>query len=151
MQLMGVVIPRLEDLQKNQGEQGRKQIQQYTRYLTVILALFQSFMLARLLSSIQGPPVVLNPGLPFLVNTTIVLTASAMFILWIGELITANGVGNGASLLIFLGIASRLPVIDPQHLRIRSNRSITAMGRRRFDTNLPRTGRLNCGVATRRA
>lgn len=111
MQLMGVVIPKLEDLNKNQGEQGRKQIQQYTRYATVVLALFQSFMLARLLTSIQGPAVVLTPGLPFLINTTIVLTASALFIMWLGELITANGVGNGASLLIFLGIASRLPVM----------------------------------------
>jgi len=111
MQLMGVVIPKFEDLQKNQGEQGRKLLQQYTRYATVGLAIFQSLMLARLLGTIQSPPVVLTPGLPFLVNTTIILTASAMFIMWIGELISDRGVGNGASLLIFLGIASRLPVM----------------------------------------
>ena len=111
MQLMGVVIPKFEDLQKNQGEQGRRQIQQYTRYACVGLAVFQSFMLARLLMSIQSPAVVLTPGIPFLINTTIVLTASALFIMWLGEMITANGVGNGASLLIFLGIASRLPVM----------------------------------------
>jgi preprotein translocase subunit SecY len=111
MQLMGVVVPKFEDLQKNQGEQGRKQLQQYTRYATVGLAIFQSFMLARLLGTIQNPPVVLTPGVPFLINTTIILTASAMFVMWIGELISDRGVGNGASLLIFLGIASRLPVM----------------------------------------
>ncbi len=111
MQLMTVVVPKLEELQKQSGEQGRKQLQQYTRWATVVLAAFQSFMLANLLTKIHGPDVVLTPGLPFLINTTIVLTASAVLIMWMGELITERGVGNGASLLIFLGIASRLPVM----------------------------------------
>ncbi len=111
MQLMTVVVPKLEELQKQSGEQGRKQLQQYTRWATVVLAAFQSFMLANLLSKIHNPDVVLTPGLPFLVNTTIILTSSAVFIMWMGELITERGVGNGASLLIFLGIASRLPVM----------------------------------------
>jgi preprotein translocase subunit SecY len=111
MQLMSVVIPKFEELQKNSGEQGRKQLQQYTRFATVGLAAFQSVMLANLLTKIQAPPVVLHPGLPFIVNTTIILTASAVFIMWMGEIITERGVGNGASLLIFLGIASRLPVM----------------------------------------
>lgn len=111
MQLMSVVIPKLEELQKNSGEQGRKQLQQYTRFATVGLAAFQSAMLANLLTKIQGPPVVLHPGLPFIINTTIILTACAVFIMWMGEIITERGVGNGASLLIFLGIASRLPVM----------------------------------------
>jgi preprotein translocase subunit SecY len=111
MQLMSVVVPKLEELQKQSGEQGRKQLQQYTRYACVVLAGFQSFMLANLLMKIQNPPVVITPGLPFLINTTIILTASAVFIMWMGELITERGVGNGASLLIFLGIASRLPVM----------------------------------------
>lgn len=111
MQLMTVVVPKFEDLQKNGGDQGRKQLQQYTRWATVGLAVFQSFMLANLLTKIHNPSVVLTPGLPFVINTTIVLTASALFIMWIGELITDRGVGNGASLLIFLGIASRLPVM----------------------------------------
>ena len=111
MQLMTVVVPKLEELQKQSGEQGRKQLQQYTRWATVVLAAFQSFMLANLLTKIHNPDVVITPGLPFLVNTTIVLTASAVFIMWMGELITDRGVGNGASLLIFLGIASRLPVM----------------------------------------
>jgi preprotein translocase subunit SecY len=111
MQLMTVVVPKLEELQKQSGEQGRKQLSQYTRFATVGLAAFQSFMLANLLSKIHSPDVVLTPGLPFLINTTIILTASAVFIMWMGELITDRGVGNGASLLIFLGIASRLPVM----------------------------------------
>jgi preprotein translocase subunit SecY len=122
MQLMSVVFPKLEELQKHSGEQGRKQLAQYTRYATVALAGFQSFMLARLLMSIQnaqgihdvvpnaGPALLF--GIPLFVwVATLILTASALFIMWIGELITANGVGNGASLLIFLGIASRLPVM----------------------------------------
>jgi preprotein translocase subunit SecY len=111
MQLMTVVVPKFEDLQKNGGDQGRKQLQQYTRWATVGLAVFQSFMLANLLTKIHNPNVVLTPGLPFVINTTIVLTASALFIMWMGEMITDRGVGNGASLLIFLGIASRLPVM----------------------------------------
>lgn len=111
MQLMTVVIPKLEELQKHSGEQGRRQVQQYTRYATVVLGGFQSFMLAKLLVTIHNPDVVTTPGIGFLINTTLILTASAVFIMWLGELITERGVGNGASLLIFLGIASRLPVM----------------------------------------
>jgi len=122
MQLMSVVFPKLEELQKHSGEAGRKQLAQYTRYATVVLATFQSFMLARLLMSITNSAGVHDvvpfpgPGLLFGIPlfvwvATLILAASAMFIMWIGELITANGVGNGASLLIFLGIASRLPVM----------------------------------------
>ena len=109
MQLMAVVIPKLEDLQKNSGEAGRRQLSQYTRYLTVFLAGMQSYMLARLLTQIHGPDVVLVSGPIFLFSATVILTASALFIMWLGEVITERGVGNGASLLIFLGIASRLP------------------------------------------
>ncbi|HEY9870497.1 MAG TPA: preprotein translocase subunit SecY [Candidatus Obscuribacterales bacterium] len=111
MQLMTVVIPKLEELQKHSGEQGRRQVQQYTRYATVVLGGFQSFMLAKLLMTIHNPDVVTTPGIGFLINTTLILTASAVFIMWLGEIITERGVGNGASLLIFLGIASRLPVM----------------------------------------
>jgi preprotein translocase subunit SecY len=110
MQLMTFALPALEEKQKS-GEAGRKELQQYTRYGTVVLAIFQSLMLANLLTKIVNPPVVLTPGPLFLVTTTIILTACAVFIMWIGELITDRGVGNGASLLIFLGIASRLPVM----------------------------------------
>ncbi|MBS1998078.1 MAG: preprotein translocase subunit SecY [Cyanobacteria bacterium SZAS LIN-2] len=109
MQLMTVVIPKLENLQKEQGEQGRRQLSQISRVVTVFLAIFQSFMLAKLLSNFPG--VVIHPGPLFLINTTVVLTSCAVFIMWMGEIITERGVGNGASLLIFLGIASRLPVM----------------------------------------
>lgn len=111
MQLMSVVVPKLEELQKHSGEQGRRQLQQYTRVACVVLAIFQSAMLANLLTKIQNPPVVLAPGPLFMVSTTIILSACAVFVMWMGELITERGVGNGASLLIFLGIASRLPVM----------------------------------------
>lgn len=113
MQLMGVVVPKLEELQKHSGEQGRRQLQQYTRYATVVLAGFQSFMLSKLLLQIHSPSVVTVPpemAPLFLFTATVILVASALFIMWLGEQITERGVGNGASLLIFLGIASRLPV-----------------------------------------
>lgn len=112
MQLMSVVIPKLEDLQKNSGEQGRRELAKYTRFLAVLLAAFQSFMLAKLLASIGGDYPVVNPHLAgpiFYILATVILTASAIFIMWLGEIITERGIGNGASLLIFLGIASRLP------------------------------------------
>src|SRR5271154_875150 len=110
MQMMSFALPALEEKQKS-GEQGRKEIQQFTRYLTVVLAFFQSIMLANLLTKIQNPAVVISPGPIFMVGTTIVLTSCAVFIMWLGEIITERGVGNGASLLIFLGIAARLPVM----------------------------------------
>jgi preprotein translocase subunit SecY len=111
MQLMTFAIPQLEDKQKNGGEAGRKELQQITRYGTVVLAIVQSLMLANLLTKIQNPAIVVTPGPLFLVSTTVVLTACAVFIMWMGEIITERGVGNGASLLIFLGIAARLPVM----------------------------------------
>ncbi|MDX2106639.1 MAG: preprotein translocase subunit SecY [Candidatus Melainabacteria bacterium] len=111
LQLMTQVFPQLEDLQKNQGEQGRKKLQQITRLATVAISIMQSVMLANLLMKIQAPPVVLTPGFWFIVTSAMIMTASALFIMWLGELITERGVGNGASLLIFLGIVARLPVM----------------------------------------
>lgn len=109
LQLMTAVIPQLEDLQKNQGEQGRKKLQQYTRCFTVVISILQSVMLANVLMKIQSPPVVITPGPLFVLTSAIIMTASALLIMWIGEVITERGVGNGASLLIFLGIVARLP------------------------------------------
>lgn len=109
LQLMTAVIPQLEDLQKNQGEQGRKKLQQYTRCFTVIISILQSVMLANVLMKIQSPPVVITPGPLFVLTSAVIMTASAIFIMWLGEVITERGVGNGASLLIFLGIVARLP------------------------------------------
>ena len=111
MQLLSVAIPKLEELQKNSGEQGRKQLQQYTRVATIVLGIIQSVTLTKVLFSIHNPDVVLTPGPLFVLTTIVVLTASAVFVMWMGEQITERGIGNGASLLIFIGIASRLPVM----------------------------------------
>ena len=110
MQLMSSVSPKLEALKK-EGEQGRKQINQYTRYLTVLLAAFQAYGIAIGLegSRSAGASVVLDPGLFFRVTTVITLVGGTMFLMWLGEQITARGVGNGTSLIIFAGIVAGLP------------------------------------------
>jgi preprotein translocase subunit SecY len=106
LQLMTIVVPTLEKLQK-EGELGRRKITQYTRYLTVILALVQSFTIATALQS-QGNFVV-NPGPGFVLITMISLTTGTAFIMWLGEQITERGIGNGMSLIIFTGIVVGLP------------------------------------------
>jgi preprotein translocase subunit SecY len=110
MQLMSSVSPKLEALKK-EGEQGRKQINQYTRYLTVLLAAFQAYGIAIGLegSRAAGASVVIDPGLFFRVTTVITLVGGTMFLMWLGEQITARGVGNGTSLIIFAGIVAGLP------------------------------------------
>lgn len=106
MQLMSAVIPSLEAIKK-EGEQGRRQINQYTRYLTVVLATVQGFFIATNLQS--QPDVVANPGPFFLFTTTVTLVGGVMFLLWLGEQITSRGIGNGVSLIIFAGIVAELP------------------------------------------
>ena len=107
LQLLTVVIPTLEKLQK-EGELGRRKITQWTRYLTVGLALMQSFGIASMLQGMQGG-FVLNPGFGFIAMTMLTLTTGTAFIMWLGEQITERGVGNGMSLLIFAGIVVGLP------------------------------------------
>jgi preprotein translocase subunit SecY len=114
IQLMTAVFPKLKALQKDFGEQGRKKLQQITRVLTIVFAAIQSFGLVKLLMSIKNPDAVLMPGPLFMFSAVIILTASALFVMWMGELITERGIGNGASLLIFVGIAARLPVMFKQ-------------------------------------
>ena len=106
MQLMTSVIPSLEALKK-EGEQGRKIINQYTRYGTVILAIVQSYGIAVGLSS--GNNIVTNPGPFFEISAVISLTGGTMFLMWLGEQITARGIGNGVSLIIFAGIVAGMP------------------------------------------
>ncbi|MEM0898429.1 MAG: preprotein translocase subunit SecY [Pseudomonadota bacterium] len=106
VQLMTSVIPTLEQLKK-EGEQGRKVINQYTRYLTVLLATLQAYGIAVGLESGQG--IVEDPGWFFRISTVITLVGGTMFLLWIGEQITARGIGNGVSLIIFAGIVAGLP------------------------------------------
>ena len=106
IQLMTTVSPTLEQLKK-EGEQGRKVINQYTRYLTVFLAALQSWGIA---IGLQGAGnVVSEPGLFFQISTVITLTGGTMFLMWLGEQITARGIGNGISLIIMAGIVAELP------------------------------------------
>src|SRR4249920_3688745 len=107
LQLLTVVVPTLEKLQK-EGELGRRKITQWTRYLTVILALMQSFGIALTLEKSEGG-FVLNPGIGFLFMTMLSLTTGTAFIMWLGEQISERGIGNGMSLLIFTGIVVGLP------------------------------------------
>ena len=110
LQLLTVVWPYLEKLSK-EGELGRRKITQYTRYLTVVLALVQSFGIALTLEGMapSGSQLVLNPGLPFRLMTMITLTTGTAFLMWLGEQITERGIGNGISLIIFAGIVVALP------------------------------------------
>ena len=107
VQLMGTVYPPWEKLRKEGGEAGRKQLNQYTRYLTVFLAIAQSAGIAIGLSN--SPGLVDQPGLFFVISTVATLTGGTLFLMWLGEQITARGVGNGVSLIIFSGIVARLP------------------------------------------
>ena len=106
MQLMSSIVPTLEQLKK-EGEQGRKVINQYTRYGTVVLAALQSYGIAIGLQGSAG--IVINPGLFFIITTVITLTGGTMFLMWLGEQITARGIGNGLSLIIFAGIVAGVP------------------------------------------
>jgi preprotein translocase subunit SecY len=106
MQLAAIAVPQLEQLKKD-GEAGRRKIAQYTRYGTLILALFQSFGISVMLQSQQG--LVLNPGPMFQLTTVVTLVTGTMFLMWLGEQITERGLGNGISLIIFAGIAAGMP------------------------------------------
>jgi len=108
LQLMGAVVPQLEQLQKKEGEAGRQKINRWTRYLTVLLSFIQGFGIATLAQNIQVG-VVDNPGLSFKLMCAFTLSTGTIFIMWIGEQITERGVGNGISLMIFAGIVSGLP------------------------------------------
>ncbi len=115
MQLLGAIIPYFEKLRK-EGAEGQKKITQYTRYGTVLLAAFNAIGISFFLSNISGivndvsVPVVPNPNLLFRFTTVLTLTTGTIFIMWLGEQITEHGIGNGISLIIFIGIIARYPV-----------------------------------------
>jgi preprotein translocase subunit SecY len=116
MQLMTAVSPTLEQLKK-EGESGRKKINQYTRYGTVVLAVFQAYGIAIGLEGMNtsaGVSAVIDPGLFFRLVTVITLTGGTIFLMWLGEQITQRGVGNGISLIIFSGIVANLPLAMAQ-------------------------------------
>ncbi len=110
IQLLAVVVPSLEKLQK-EGEQGRKKINQYTRYGTVVLALIQGMGIAYYLENLgtQYAGLVADPGWSFRLLTVLALTTGTAFLMWLGEQITESGIGNGISMIIFAGIVSGLP------------------------------------------
>jgi preprotein translocase subunit SecY len=110
LELLVVVWPYLERLQK-EGELGRRKITQYTRYLTIILSLFQSFTIALTLQrqNMNGESLVYHPGARFILMTMLTLTTGSAFIMWLGEQISDRGIGNGMSLIIFAGIVVGLP------------------------------------------
>lgn len=128
MQLLAVVIPQLERLQKEEGEAGRRKISQYTRLFTVVIAIFQSLVFVLFLT--RNAQAALLPGVNpviFVIGSVFILTAGAVFIMWIAELLTERGIGNGASMIIFWGILSRIPfyfkntaklVVNDSHLQL---------------------------------
>ena len=110
VQLVSVVIPALEKLQTEEGEAGRRKLSQYTRIFTVVLAVFQSLIFMIFMRHLPGA---IMPGVNhhlFFISSIAVLTAGAMLVMWISELITEKGIGNGGSLIIFVGIISGIPV-----------------------------------------
>ena len=110
VQLVSVVIPSLEKLQKEEGEAGRRKLSQYTRICTVGLAIFQSFIVMLYLHHLPGAIIPSVNPIAFYASSICVLTAGAVLVMWISELITENGIGNGGSLVIFCGILSGIPI-----------------------------------------
>lgn len=111
LQLMTTVVPALEAIKK-EGEAGRKKINQYTRYLTVLIAIFQSYGIAvglQGMTSTAGPAVMMDNPVLFQFTTVVTLTGGTLFLMWLGEQITARGIGQGTSLIIFAGIVAQLP------------------------------------------
>src|SRR6202035_1945202 len=106
IQLLSSVVPSLEAIKK-EGEQGRKILNQYTRYLTVVLAVFQAYGISIGLEGRAG--IVSDPGLLFRISTIVTLTGGTMFLVWLGEQITSPGGGNGSSLIFFRGFLAPFP------------------------------------------
>jgi preprotein translocase subunit SecY len=124
IQLMTTVSPTLEQLKK-EGEQGRKIMNQYTRYLTVLLAAVQSYGIA---IGLQGSSnVVSEPGPLFVISTVITLTGGTIFLMWLGEQVTARGIGNGTSLIIMSGIVAQLPSAIAQTLELGRQGALSGM------------------------
>jgi preprotein translocase subunit SecY len=128
LQLLTVVVPQLEALKK-EGEQGRKKINQYTRYGTIGLALFQSFLIATALESGSfGEGAVINPGWAFRLMCVVTLTTGTAFIMWLGEQITERGIGNGISMIIFAGIIIAIPSALGQWMQLIRTDQFTILG-----------------------
>ena len=128
IQLMAVIIPALEKLQKEDGEAGRRKLSQYTRVFTVVLALFQAVVFMGYMAHLPGA---INPGvnhMMFYISSIISLTAGSVLVMWMSELITEKGIGNGGSLIIFVGIISGIPLYSSRTAQMVSNDSALMWG-----------------------
>jgi len=123
MQLMTSMVPHLEQLKK-EGEQGRKKINQYTRYGTVLLATVQAYGIS---VGLEGQGLALEPGMFFRASAVITLVGGTMFLMWLGEQITARGVGNGISLIIYIGIVAELPAALAQFFELGRTGQLSAI------------------------
>lgn len=128
MQLVSVVIPSLEKLQKEEGEAGRRKLSQYTRLFTVVLAVFQSLVFMMFLRHLPGAIAPEVNHLMFYVSSISVLTAGSVLVMWISELITEKGIGNGGSLIIFVGIISGIPLYAARTAEIVSKSPVMQLG-----------------------
>lgn len=128
MQLMTAVVPAVEQLKK-EGEAGRKVINQYTRYLTVVLASVQAYGLAVGMESFSSSAgsAVIDPGMFFRITTVITIVGGTLFLMWLGEQITQRGIGNGISLIIFTGIVAQLPSAIASMLELSRTGSVSAL------------------------
>lgn len=128
IQLVSVVIPSLEKLQKEEGEAGRRKLSQYTRIFTVVLAVFQSLVFMLYLHHLPGAVLPNVNPIMFFISSVIVLTTGSVLVMWISELITEKGIGNGGSLIIFIGILSGIPVYASRTAQIVANNSMMQLG-----------------------
>ncbi|MBO5948638.1 preprotein translocase subunit SecY [bacterium] len=128
VQLLAVVIPHLEQLQKEEGEAGRRKLSQYTRIFTVVIAIFQSLVFLTFLTT-QAPAALLIGNKAFFVfASTMILTAGSVFVMWLAELISERGLGNGGSLIIFCGILAGIPVYAQRTSQLVVNDSAMMFG-----------------------
>lgn len=118
MQLMAVIIPALEKLQKEDGEAGRRKLSQYTRLFTVVLAAFQSVIFMAYMAHIPGAIASGLNHVAFFISSVVTLTAGSVLVMWMSELITEKGIGNGGSLIIFVGILSGIPLYSARTAQI---------------------------------
>ena len=128
MQLMAVIIPALEKLQKEDGEAGRRKISQYTRIFTVVLAVFQGIIFMGYMAHLPGAITAGVNHIMFYISSVITLTAGSVLVMWMSELITEKGIGNGGSLIIFVGILSGIPLYSSRTWQMVSNDSALMWG-----------------------
>jgi preprotein translocase subunit SecY len=128
IQLVSVVVPSLERLQKEEGEDGRRKLMQYTRLFTVVLAMFQALIFMLFLRHLEGSIIGGVNHIAFYISSILILTAGAVLVMWISELITEKGIGNGGSLIIFVGILSGIPVYASRTAQIVVNSPMLQLG-----------------------